>query len=189
MYKVLNTGNQVHSTVSSVGIWDSFSHCLLLCTLLTRTFPLQSLPSSTSLEYHPAKCSLHGHIGSEKGEGGKERSIYLYWGTESWSGCVSGITHHLKHHSLAVKSQAGELVASLWPYKQGEEEADVSESRFGTILSWWSSLILKRLVCTSCIFTVRHFKMHVCKQLARSNIPWWGIFSGWRQKSLLIWLT
>lgn len=34
------------------------------------------------------------------------------------------ITHPLKHHSVAVKSQAGELVASLCPCKQGEEEAD-----------------------------------------------------------------
>lgn len=153
----MNTGNQLNSTVSSICIWDLFSSCLLMCTLLRCTLSLQSVASSSSLDAHTVLLmEIEVQV---KGESGKERTIFLSWWAESWLGCLSGITHHLKHHPLAVKSQAGELVASLQHYKQGEEEANWSESRFGAILSWWSPLILKRLVRTSYIFSVKHFKI------------------------------
>lgn len=182
----MNTRSQLNSYFS----WYSFSNCLLMCTVLTCTLPLESLHSSSSLEAHTAKCSLHGNWGSEwKGKEGRKGASKLSWGTESCSGCMSEVIHHLKHHSLSVKSQAGELVANLWYFKQGKEKTDCSESRFATILSWWLPLILKRLICTSYIFSVKHLKMRVCKQLAHNNISLWGIFSDWRKKSFLVWLT
>lgn len=76
----MNTKNQLHFTVSSVGIWDSFSNCLLMCAVLTCTLPLQSLQNSTSLESHTATCSLHGNTGSEwKGKEGRKGASTWCW--------------------------------------------------------------------------------------------------------------